>query len=453
MGVQRKGLHEDVRRTKRRAKRPCETLPAAVTGFTGSWDRAEGGRRNRIRLVLEWDEVTTDQAGRPANIRDYKLVIQYSADGTNWYLASRHLIPAADDEDPNNKVRFSRKGFHRKLQYRARVAPRSRRGCVGPWTAWLNLGSPGAEDPPAPSNVTIKRAPHGIVLDWDAPTDASDSDLFDEKVRHFVAELRQFTAQVKTFTASAATDTFTSTSHGFADGDRVHLLNTGSGLPGGVSAAVAYVVRDATANTFKLANYAGGPAINLTSDGDGSVQGGWSLAAKARHLHKTRHKFDVDGTDEDDLYYGQVLSVGADDDKSAWIPATAAGNSDPLAPHEGKRPKAIRHVWEFTINGPAQVQVYKPRARVDDDYKIRRVTVACDTPPSTGAARFDILVNGTSIFASDSDKPSVGAGNNDGSTKAIASPNLSRGDHIKVECEVANGIADVTLQVIGDRVG
>jgi Baseplate J-like protein len=74
----------------------------------------------------------------------------------------------------------------------------------------------------------------------------------------------------KAFTVAAATDKLTSTAHGFSNGDAVVLragLTPGFPLVHGV---VAYV-RDVEANAFKLALTVGGAAINITSDGSGTV--------------------------------------------------------------------------------------------------------------------------------------------------------------------------------------
>jgi hypothetical protein len=74
----------------------------------------------------------------------------------------------------------------------------------------------------------------------------------------------------KAFTVAAATDKLTSAAHGFANGDAV-LLRTGltPGLP--LAAATVYYVRDVEANSFKLTATVGGGAVNVTTDGSGSV--------------------------------------------------------------------------------------------------------------------------------------------------------------------------------------
>lgn len=75
------------------------------------------------------------------------------------------------------------------------------------------------------------------------------------------------------FEASAQTDTFTANGHGFSNATRVVVsTRTGATLPGGITAGGGYFVRDATSNTFKLAQSSGGAAIDLTSDGGGFVR-------------------------------------------------------------------------------------------------------------------------------------------------------------------------------------
>jgi hypothetical protein len=65
-------------------------------------------------------------------------------------------------------------------------------------------------------------------------------------------------------TGVAATDVITLTGHGFADTQRVKFSAITGGA--GLSAGTTYFVRDATADTFKLAATSGGAAINFTTD-------------------------------------------------------------------------------------------------------------------------------------------------------------------------------------------
>ena len=69
-----------------------------------------------------------------------------------------------------------------------------------------------------------------------------------------------------TFTA-AVTDVITSPGHGLINGDRVIISSTGT-LPAGLTAGGKYVI-DATTDTFKLSEFFGGVAINITDTGSG----------------------------------------------------------------------------------------------------------------------------------------------------------------------------------------
>lgn len=69
------------------------------------------------------------------------------------------------------------------------------------------------------------------------------------------------------FTADAATDVLTAAGHGHADADQVMVSTLGGVLPTGLAASTNYHVRDAAANTLKLAATAGGAAIDITGAG------------------------------------------------------------------------------------------------------------------------------------------------------------------------------------------
>src|SRR3990167_110677 len=68
-----------------------------------------------------------------------------------------------------------------------------------------------------------------------------------------------------TFTA-AVTDIITATAHGLSDGDMLFFSTLGT-LPAGLSLNTAYYVRDATTNTFKVSETAGGSAVDITDTG------------------------------------------------------------------------------------------------------------------------------------------------------------------------------------------
>jgi len=75
------------------------------------------------------------------------------------------------------------------------------------------------------------------------------------------------------FTAEADTDVFTADEHGLTDTQTVVVFDTlGAVLPTGLTEGTIYFVRDATTDTFKLAETSGGAAINISADGAGFVQ-------------------------------------------------------------------------------------------------------------------------------------------------------------------------------------
>jgi hypothetical protein len=79
----------------------------------------------------------------------------------------------------------------------------------------------------------------------------------------------------QTFTVDTATDIFTATAHKFAAGTRVEVSSTDA-LPtsmtyGGLSDGGTYYVRDVTTNTFKLAEYPTGAAIDISTAGTGTL--------------------------------------------------------------------------------------------------------------------------------------------------------------------------------------
>lgn len=89
------------------------------------------------------------------------------------------------------------------------------------------------------------------------------------------AELDGDCALTKVFTAASGTDTITCTAHGFNDADPVRVFADPSAtLPTGLAVGTVYYVRDSALNTFKLAATVGGAAIDLTSDGTGTLRVG-----------------------------------------------------------------------------------------------------------------------------------------------------------------------------------
>ena len=74
-----------------------------------------------------------------------------------------------------------------------------------------------------------------------------------------------------TVTGSAAADTLTKVSHGLANGTPVMIMSSVD-IPAPLAADTVYYVVNAAADTFKLAYVSGGTAIDLTSDGSGTIE-------------------------------------------------------------------------------------------------------------------------------------------------------------------------------------
>lgn len=92
------------------------------------------------------------------------------------------------------------------------------------------------------------------------------------------------------FTVDPATDTFRSPGHGLADTNTVVVYN--GSAPGGLTlGTTVYFVRDATADTFKLAATSGGVAIDITSAGSSDCL--LSLIVESFYAAQGTHTFNT----------------------------------------------------------------------------------------------------------------------------------------------------------------
>jgi hypothetical protein len=448
---------------RRHKHNPCPHGPRqldSATELQGSFFKHPGRKRhNHWNAKFRWTEVNVDSDGFPLIILRYRVEIDYSADGIDWFLASRHTVSAKDDFDANHADHLIVHHIHGRLAYRFRVRAESK-DCKADWSGYYLLGTPD-DTPPAPHDVEIHRASHGIRLRWHADVDVEDDEIFNQDIAYFVAELwnnPDFGPSLD-FTALASNDTFTTSAHGMSDGDTVMLQGTVGGptLPNGVRPWKMYHVDVLSSTTFKLVTAESATPINITTNGDGVVHIG--LVRKARHSHRHHHRFriDPDDYDEDVKFYGRVRSHSDHRSKSAWIPATAPdGNDDPDATPTGRRPLWHRHGgMTFTIPGRVQQKLYRVPHRMEDDYLVRRVTAVADIAGSGGPTRFDIKVNaGTHVFdLINGNEVTLAAGDRDASSKQVVNPLLSRGDHIRVHCTDVGSSAprDVTVHIVADR--
>jgi hypothetical protein len=111
----------------------------------------------------------------------------------------------------------------------------------------------------------------------------------------------------KAITGVASTDVITSTAHGFANTQKVVLVDVsgGAGLTSQSQTAigVVYYVRDAATDTFKLAATSGGSAIDFTTD----IASGYVIAAEF-----------CPGTVHPDFPAMYLVSVGLSDSNTGW---------------------------------------------------------------------------------------------------------------------------------------
>lgn len=103
--------------------------------------------------------------------------------------------------------------------------------------------------------------------------DAGFNEISFLRVRHVFIEscgTENALGMITISSVDLTTDTLTSNNHGYANGTAVVISSTVS-VPGGLQNGIVYYVVGATTNTFQLAATVGGPAINLTSAGSGTI--------------------------------------------------------------------------------------------------------------------------------------------------------------------------------------
>lgn len=84
-------------------------------------------------------------------------------------------------------------------------------------------------------------------------------------------QVEQPLGEALAFTVVAATDVFTAVGHRYQTGSPVRVTGLTGSAP--LAEETTYWVRDVSGSTFKLAATSGGAAINITSDGSGTITG------------------------------------------------------------------------------------------------------------------------------------------------------------------------------------
>jgi len=75
-----------------------------------------------------------------------------------------------------------------------------------------------------------------------------------------------------TVTGSASADTLTKVAHGLVNNTAVRIMVTGGDLQAPLEADFTYYVKNKTDDNFQLADTSGGPVIDLTTDGTGTIE-------------------------------------------------------------------------------------------------------------------------------------------------------------------------------------
>lgn len=213
-----------------------------------------------------------------------------------------------------------------------------------------NASSPADANPtimaPLPFSVQFGRIGAGkLTVQSDVSVKSTEGDLAQLKVWLDRNDERMAvgTAGGAVFTVNAGTDLVTSNSHGLSNGD-VLLLTTSNALPGGLSAATPYFVRDMTTHTFKLAATSGGSAIDITSTGTGTHK--WHkptarLRLREHGAESPTFLFDQDFTAEhliDNCFEIEIADPGFTPDRQYDVLAEVVENGNT---HSSYQPQVV----------------------------------------------------------------------------------------------------------------
>lgn len=184
---------------------PTSAHPAVPvpTGMIASFDTFEKNRWQRVRAIVEWDEITDwDVPGgdKEPDVARYIVEMQLCDSGgspLSTYVR-KHVVEALDsDTDTRNHAVFARH-ITKWDYYRFRVRAVDRFNRKSAWTSWTAATQ--AIDntaPPVPSNVDVWSEQDRIAITWDDPIETNDNELMDLRVAHYQVQ----TANDKAFTS------------------------------------------------------------------------------------------------------------------------------------------------------------------------------------------------------------------------------------------------------------
>lgn len=108
----------------------------------------------------------------------------------------------------------------------------------------------------------------------------------------------------------------------------------------------------------------------------------------------------------------------------------------------------------FSIDGDISVRTGAHRVYIPFAAQITRVSMALGTPPVGASARPDVNRNGTTIFTTQTNRPTVSAGTNFGESTTIENGTLASGDYITADIDTIGSTtagANMVIEVWGKR--
>lgn len=372
--------HHHRKNKKHHPRRPCGVVPRNPDNVTITFEHVNRGKHRKIRAVVTWDEVTRDTGGHDiapdatgghgTKIARYHVRLARSDDGITWdddHTPQRGL-KAKEDGDHNRTADVIFHNIQRRYWYRAQVIAVDKSGCESHWSAdgdddtWTAPELPFDNDPPpSPLNVTIfEKATNRVAVKWDAPT-------IDFPTRGTVSK-------------DSGDDFLTGVGTAFA-------VEIGPGTEVKVGAETKLVIAVVSDTSLQVASdwsttATGVRAYTIEPDPDVHhyvVQLSHNnrnynpVYAHDRHAHSLHHSFKIPDDDEGDTFYARVQSIDAASNKSRWVEAALAGNSDPDEAGDGvtigKGGGGIVQTW--TLNGDAVAGYYNELFTADKDYTFR----------------------------------------------------------------------------------
>lgn len=115
--------------------------------------------------------------------------------------------------------------------------------------------------------------------------------------------------------------------------------------------------------------------------------------------------------------------------------------------------KGSQHILTFTIPGTPAVQLYNQRIYPPWNCKITRVDIMLGTTASSGATTVDVNRNGTTIFTTQSNRPSIAAASYRDESGTVEVDTITKGTHyLQVQVDAAGtAAADLVVMILVTR--